>query len=1018
MRAAAQGVAGAAVTGTVVSASGAPILEASLQLVNASTGFTRRTVSNAHGRFTFEYLPVGGPYTLTARAIGFAPVTVDGIALHLGDRLDQRLVLAAAQARVLEQVVIRASSLRDAGAGGPAHSIPGDVVRALPLLKRDFVGLLSVAPQATGAGAVSVSGQHSRFNAIQVDGGSSADFFGLGVTPGAGAGAKVLSIEAVEEIRVLVAPFDVRQGGFSGGLISAVTRSGTNERHTSAFVSAANARLVGADTAGAASASFTSVQYGATSSGPLIRDRLHYFVVADVQAEHTPYAGPAISDSSLGFDESLARRVQAATTARFGFDPGGVEAPVLQRPNASVFAKLSWQPASAHLVELTTNWVDAHLDDLSRTSFKSNNRDGWQLSRSGLVRRTRNLTNRVRVTSVAGALSNELIASAATFDFELQSASRAPLFLVQGSQPSSYVAAGSVKGAQDTRTDQRIIEIADNLTWSSGAHLFTVGTQNHLLHFRDSFFSGAWGTWTFASVDAFERGVPLRYEASIPVSADGPLANFSALELAGYVEDRWSISPRLAITAGLRYDVPFSDAPSSNPALASNDALGRIDTGVFPSGNGILSPRVSFWYEPGRAWRLRGGAGGFAGRAPYAWAAGAFSNTGADQVLLVCDVLNDVPAPTGDIRALPKTCLNSTGASPARPTVTYFDREYRFPQAMKYDLGTEHDFSHGLTASFDAMYVSSRNSPLVVDANLGDGRLSGEGRAMYGTIGARGASIPARRASAFGAVYRFENRSADRAFALTAELQKRWSAGGLLQIGYNWSRSEDLTSTANFPAFSVFQNNPIDGTMAVRERRRSARDIPHNLVVTAIGHVPFAITASAFLRVHSGTPYAYITTGDANGDGVSGNDLAYIPRDAADVSLANPAAYPALDAFIASESCLREQRGRVIRRNSCRNPWVRVLDARVARTFHVAGSRDVELKADIFNLPNLLHRRWGVVRETPPLSTRETLPLVSVSGWDVAADRPMYTVGVLPSRENVVVDASRWRMQLGARLDF
>ena len=1014
---AAQGVAGAAIQGTVVSASGSPVSDVSLSLVNASTGHTRHTVSNARGRFTFEYLSVGGPYALSARAIGFAPVTVGGISLHLGDRLDQRLVLAGAQARVLEEMVVRVSSRRDAGAGGPAHSISGDAVRALPLLKRDFVGLLSVAPQATGSGVVSVSGQHSRYNSIQVDGGSSADFFGTTVTPGAGAGARVLSIEAVEEIRVLVAPFDVRQGGFSGGLINAVNRSGTNQRRGSAFVSGANERLVGADTAGEASTPFTTVQYGALFSGPLIRDRLHYFIVADLQAEHTPFTGPAITYPELGFDESMARRVQVAASSRYGFDPGGIEAPVLERPNGSVFAKLSWKPASAHLLELTTNWVNAQSEDLGRTSFNRSDRDGWQLSRSGLTRRSRNLTNRVRLTSVAGAASNELIASVATYDVDLASTSRAPLFLVQGNL-SAYVAAGSVKGAQDTQTDQRIIEMADNLTWSNGAHLFTVGTQNHLLHFRDTFVLGAWGTWTFASVDSFERGVAKRYDASLPaMPGAGPLANFSALELAGYVEDRWSITPRLAVTAGLRYDIPFSDAPPSNSTLRSTAALGSIDTGEFPSGNGILSPRVSFWYEAGHAWRLRGGAGGFAGRAPYAWAAGAFSNTGIDRLQLACDTPNNVPSPTGDITALPRTCLTATGVP--LPSVTYFERDYRFPQAMKYDLGTEHDFSGGLTASFDVMYVSSRNSSMVVDANLIEGTPSAEGRAMYGTVVSGTRSTPTRRTSSFGAVYRFENTSADRAFALTAELQKRWNRGGLLQVGYNWSRSEDVSSTAGFAGSVVFQNNPIDGTMAVRALRRSSRDIPHNLVVTAIGPLPFSISASAVLRVHSGIPYAYTTNTDTNGDGVSGNDLAYVPRDASDVSLTNPTLSPALDTFIASEPCLREQRGHVMRRNSCRNPWVEVLDARLAKTFRVAGAHDVELKVDIFNLLNLLNTRWGVVRETPPIAMRETLPLLNVAGWDARANRPLYTIPpILPSRENVVVDASRWRMQLGARVDF
>jgi hypothetical protein len=203
--------------------------------------------------------------------------------------------------------------------------------------------------------------------------------------------------------------------------------------------------------------------------------------------------------------------------------------------------------------------------------------------------------------------------------------------------------------------------------------------------------------------------------------------------------------------------------------------------------------------------------------------------------------------------------------------------------------------------------------------------------------------------------------------------------------------------------------------------RRSARDVPHSAVLTAAGPIWFHSTAGVFLRARSGTPYAYVFTGDANADGVVTNDLAYIPRSSADISLRNPEAYPALDAFIESEPCLREQRGRVMTRNSCRNPAVMSLDARLGKTVPMPRGQSVEITGDVFNLPHLLNHAWGVTRQT---TDRETLELISVSGWDAAANRPRFSIptlagqAVLPPLASIVDDASRWRVQLGARYNF
>lgn len=330
----AQGVAGASVSGSVVASSGKPVANATVSLRDSTTGAIRTWTTHATGAFAFDNVQVG-PYILQTRAVGFSPASITGIVLHVGDKLQTQVVLKENETQQLDAVLIRGSTLRDAGAGGPAYSIPGDAVRRLPLLNRDFVGLFAMAPQATGAIAYSISGQHSRFNAIQVDGGSSSDFFGVNVTPGSGAGAKSVSVEAIEEIRLLVAPFDVRLGGFSGGLINAVTRSGTNKLHGSSFVSFANASLVGPDTAEARAQDFNSTQVGFTVSGPIQRNRLQFFLAADIQSRRAQFVGPPVSDPVTGISAATAQRAEEIFRDTYGFSAGSAQPPPIDQPNTN-----------------------------------------------------------------------------------------------------------------------------------------------------------------------------------------------------------------------------------------------------------------------------------------------------------------------------------------------------------------------------------------------------------------------------------------------------------------------------------------------------------------------------------------------------------------------------------------------------------------------------------------------------------------------------------------------------------
>jgi hypothetical protein len=989
-----------------------------VRLVNSATGVVREVTASSGGRFLFEAVQPGGPYHIEALAIGLPPGRSGGeFMVALGERVTANVVFAEPGSVAISPVVVRARAHDENG--GPSFSIPASTVHGLPLLNRDFTGLFATIPQATGRTSSSIGGQNPRLNAIQIDGGVANDVYGVAATPGAAAGAKSISLEALDEVRVLVAPFDVRQSMFSGGLINAVTRSGTNRWESSVFTSFQHPTLVGTDTSGARADEFEFLQYGLTLAGPIVRDRVHFFVAADLQRSRAPFVGPVAGDTMTGISIETARRAANAFRNQLGFDAGTPDVPVLRQPDRTLFAKVSWALSPRHSLELWQNRSDARTDALGRPI--RNSRDGWELSGSGSSLATAVNSTRLRLASSFGSSTNELVAGAQSTADTRESRLERPRFLVQGDVAGTYLSGGSDRQAQGTTHDQQTVEITDNLTTSIGSHEITGGLHVEWFGVSDRFFPNSWGVWTFPSVEALESRAPTRYEISLPLRAGGPVGRFHASLSSAYVQDRWSLSKRLWVTAGARLDVPHNTAPSTNSGLLEDAALGNIDTGVFPSGNATLSPRASVAWEvdPRGRTRLRLGAGDFMARPPYVWLGNAFITTGLDAVTLVCTPADGVPAPTADLSRLPDRCTNSArGALPAA-AVTYFDRRFRFPQVRKVLVGVDRELGSLLRGSLDLIDTRSRSAPYLDDTNLRVVGTDTDGRAMYGTISSTGAGRPTRRDStAFTQVLRYSNRAGDRSTALSATLAATWSNGSA-QAGYQWSRTRDVISLLNPGAELAFQNAPIDGALEDRRLTRSELDVPQNFVLNAVVELPRGMAAALLFRAQPGRPFSYVALGDANADGVQSNDLMYVPRNASDVSLTNPDLYPALDAFIESDPCLRSQRGRIVSRNSCRNPSVLTLDTRLSKKLNLRGGSRFEVALDVFDLPNLLNGSWGLVRET---TSRQQLEVLKVAGWDPVANRPRYTVPatldgrpVLPARDRVLLNESRWRMQLGAR---
>ena len=1032
-RSAAQGVTSAAVTGIVTKEGGAPLEGALVSITNASTGTRLATAAAKSGRFNFENVPPGGPFTIAVRAIGFEPATKTGVMLTLGQRYPANFELAARVITLQELTVVAATNpLINSGRTGPAQIVTDSAIQRYPLLGRNFTDLIRTSPQVTLG--TSVGGQNSRFNTILIDGGANNDVFGLasGGTPGGSAGAKPISLEAIQEFQILVAPFDVRQGSFSGGLINGITKSGTNRFHGSAFGYLQRPELVGPDTGRVKFSNFDIKQYGGTIGGPIIKDKLHFFGSADIQASTTPFVGLSASEPATGITVATAERIADIIRTKYGFNPGGVDAPQnLGRPDKNFFGKLNYQVGQSSQLEVSYNYVRASQDVFSRSSRTDPTRDGWMLSNSGY--KIANTTNsaRAKFTTLLGAASLEVLMGYQTVRDARQIPNRTPQILVQGDVINNYLAAGGERFSHGNELDQNVGELSANLTFNVGAkHQITVGTHNEMFDFRNLFANNRYGTWTFGNADSLEAGLARRYEIALETRPGGFTADFGVKQLGGYLQDTWRPNSDITVTGGVRFDVPVTDKPFQNPLKALTDTL-AVNTGSFPSGNILLSPRLGFNWNVGGTTNtvVRGGVGLFSGRPPYVWMSNAFTNTGLEQVTLTCDLTpgsgnGRTPPPfTANPDAQPGSCVGSGAPVAPTATVNYFDKNFKFQQALKFAFGIDQRFGAGWVATFDFLQSRARNQMYQTDDNVLLGAVNGEGRQMYAVPNTAGTNITRlTRANGVRQVVHHTNRSADKSTLATIQLQKSFADDFAFSVAYTRSRTVDLMTLGSSTATSNLRNTPLDGTLDDRNLRTSALDVPHKITFSGTANLPGSIQFSAIYTARAGTPYAYVASNDANGDGNINNDLFYVPRDQNDITLVNPADFDRLNTFIAGEKCLREQRGKVMERGSCRNPWSKFLDVRFSKPIRTASGQSMLISADVFNFLNLVNRDWGINRET---ANFEQVSLLTMSGYDTRGtasqtdDRGRYTVpSVLPFQRRVLVNGSRWRIQLGAKYLF
>jgi hypothetical protein len=1007
---------------------------------------------------------VGGPYTVTVRRIGFTPVAKEGFRVSLGQstRADFQVVRQAAALSAVAITGAASSAVISPTKTGAASTISDSALRRLPTLNRNFTDFVQLVPQvSTNTGSLSGGGVNIRQNGIQIDGASTQDMFGLGTTgqPGASAGAKSIPLDAVKEYQVLLAPYDVRQGNFGGVLINAVTKSGTNEFHGSAYGYTRNQSFTRSQPY---LTDFSKQQYGFSFGGPIVRDRIFFFVNPEWQRQQAPTSGPFIGSSDNPVADSSIARFTNILANQYGLANPGSGARVLQQsPNTNVFARVdAYLPFGTRLV-LRHNYASADQTSFSRSQPNST------APRFPLTSNMYQYSNKSN-SSVAEFLSNfsngvfnELLLNYT----KIQDFRTVPVQFPQvtvrgvprsdGQTGSVTLIAGTEASSQGNSLDQTTFEITENLTIPVGAHRITLGTRNQFYHPINLFGQSSLGSWSFTNLDSLAKGVASGDTVGVPLASDPNhgKVNFHARQYSVYVQDQWLATDRLTLTGGIRLEIPrFEDAPPFNQAIF--DAYGRSTSSV-PSRR-TISPRLAFnWDVTGdQRNQLRGGIGYFTGSPPYVYLSNAFQNSGlSGYATLVCGggsnaTVSFAPQPftPANIATPPTTCAPSGGKPGATAalssTINTIDPAFRYPQYQKISAGFDHRFANGLFGTIEGLYTHSLSNPFYQNLALvgPNGSTDSHGRILYGTFTSSRANPNTKGPTQ--QVLDVTSSSGDYTYSLTGQLQKNFYDNFEGSLSYTYSQARDVATITSSTANSNYRyQRDVSGNVNDRSLTRSKNDQPHRIIATGTYRAPTKTDISFVYTGSSGSPYDYVYgNGDANADGQTQNDLVYVPKDVRDPNeilftgyndptKANSVAaqQAALDKFINGVPCLRESRGRILSRNACRSPWINEIDVSVAQSLTAFNAQNLQLRLDVINFGNLLNNKWGrqafVSSGAGPLSSATNLLTQSGNKVGTVANgidstQGIYTFEVADARYNANNVASNYSMQLSLRYSF
>ncbi|MFY0254616.1 carboxypeptidase regulatory-like domain-containing protein [Chitinophaga sp. 30R24] len=1067
-------------TGSVRDDKGEGLVGATVKATHIPSGTVYGTVTRADGYYTIPGMRIGGPYKVEISYIGFETKVLEGISLSLGEPFVINEKLISGQQLQTVNIVGAQSAKLSLNKTGASTVINNRQLNTLPSVSRSITDFTRLTPQANGN---NFGGRDGRYNNLQVDGANLNNNFGLSNDPLPGGGASPISLDAYDQISVNIAPYDVRQSGFTGAGINAVTKSGTNEFHGSAYGyyrdQSFNGKKIHDYTLPVSKTDNRII--GGTFGGAIVKNKLFFFANAEFENSHSPGvayiptpsgATPSGSNMSSTSADSL-KKLHDFLLSKYGYEAGSYnDFPALETKNHKILARVDWNINSVH--RLTLKYSDFKGSDMTvenATSIPNTTAGGYTvISGTGTYSNTRLPNNRFGPKSMSFSNSNygtDHIVRSANLELNSSFSNRMsnqflltytkirdtrtipggqvfPTIDIFNNDGNNYMSTGTDPFTYNNDVINNIFSVTDNYTYYAGKHTITAGLTFEYQKVGNMFMSGSQSYYMYNSLADFMADKPPAFFAYTYSLVPGEPRVYSAElkigQLGAYIQDEFNVSNNFKLTYGLRADLPiYLQSPLENPTITAlkfpNGA--QYNTGEWPKSRILLSPRVGFrWDALGdKSLILRGGTGIFTGKIPFVYLTNMPTNSGMYQNQAIINQ----PAQLAGLTFNPDPNAYK-GLFPVTPDdknppkgFTVLDRDFRFPQIWRTNIGIDKALGWGLTASIDAMYTKDINAVRMINVNLLDptGHLNANGdtRPWYPP------GTPKYAFSNVNSAILMKNTSKGHSFNISAQLAKVFSNGFYGSVAYTYTNAKDVTGNPGSQAASIWQSNPNVGTSNAEELYNSQYGIPHRVVANLSYRKEyakhFASTLSLFYEGMSLGRVSYVVNGDIDGDGNGSTDLMYIYAKGSDVnfipyttggktySAADQAA--AYDQFISNSKYLKKHKGEYAGRNGALIPWYNRLDARFLQEFFITtkgGTRHtLQFSVDMTNLPNLLSKNWGVRQQyiinNPLASKGVDANGVVTYNWATSGSSLITT-----PYQDVRTNYSTWGMQLGAKYSF
>jgi hypothetical protein len=1022
------GIKGVVTNGTIA------LQNVSISAILNSNGEIYNTQSQKKGNYNINNLKSGGPYTIITISVGYYSDTIKNIYLDLGNYFIVDIQLTNKTNNEKDVTVI--GNLKNKISFG--NSIGSIQLSQTPTISRGLQDFTRLTAQANGN---SFSGANYRYNNLSIDGASLNDAFGF-TEPSSGAGGSLatgnpgglaktqpISLEAIKEVQVELSPFNVVLGNFTGGSVNAVTKSGTNTNIGSVFFSGRNQSITGksADNFRTKIDKFYDFQTGFRIGGPIIKNKLFYFVAAEIANKNEP-VGFAPGSTGAAIPVNIAKAIADTLKKRYDFESGSYDKIQLQNNSTKIFAKIDWNINTVHKLSIRNNYVKAFADYGERSANVLNYQSQGFTHHST----TNSAVLELRSNFAKNISNNLILGYTQTNDYRETNGSFFPHIEITYNTANT-IFAGTYREAAVYGLNLKTLEWSDNVTYTKSKHTFTAGIHNEIYNVNYKFLTAFNGRWAYRNIDDFYANKPSRIRGVYNLQNNDylynratPSAEFRVFLLSQYIQDEIAVNKKLQLTIGLRSDITtYPDRPEVNPLVTATKEFASFQNKNYAKPQ--LAPRFGFTYNvlDNKKLVLRGGTGIFNGRMPFAWLAYPYYNSGT--------TYGNV-----DIRPTSVVSLNNNIANvaatlqPGIREINLLDNNFKLPKVLRNSLGVDIKIKNNWTFSVEATYTKTLQDVLYKTINLKDSTSTlkglGDNRTVY-----LGSGNQQKYNASFTNVFLLTNTKDGYRYGITTSIGKKYKTIRF-NTAYTYGVSKDK---ANGVRVSPQANWEFNQTIKPNDPELSFSnfDLRHRSIST------FQYTKNwkkSFTNVtlvyvsQSGAPYTYTYIGDINRDGSPNNDLIYIPKNQSESNLTdikdingnviNSAnnQWNQLNEFINEDKYLNKKRGQYAERNGARTPWNNQLDFKINHTIalgKIASNKSIMISLDVINLSNLISKNWGRQYYVPNvLNSNYQLLTVARANTTTPPELNFNTVSATPWQYDPIL--SRAQGQLSVRYNF